>query len=132
MTQEKIGKNLISVTRNAGVDADSYQLKTLGKSLHEKKVFCTISTEKKSTLNSASFYSFTSYPPRPPPLHFCLQTNEKKYNTSIPVCSVRISAFRLPWLQFKKDDEPLLNLTRAMNSCSRGKVLLCTVHKRGN
>jgi hypothetical protein len=33
---------------------------------------------------------------------------------------------------YKKDDEALLNLTGAMSRCSREKVLMCTVHRRGN
>ncbi len=43
-----------------------------------------------------------------------------------------IAVLEAAWTcSYKKDDEPLLNLTGAMSRCSREKVLLCTQKTEG-
>ncbi len=50
---------------------------------------------------------------------------QTRFLESIPRPKTGLKSFRLRTRSYKKDDEPLLNLTGALSCCSREKVLMC-------
>jgi hypothetical protein len=55
---------------------------------------------------------------------------QTRFLESIPRPKTGLKSFLLRTLSYKKDDEPLLNLTGDMSRCSREKVLMCYTQKR--
>ncbi len=56
---------------------------------------------------------------------------QTRFLESIPRPIAGLKSFRLSTRSYKKDDEPLLNLTGALSCCSREKVLMCMYTKEG-